>query len=123
MAAPGDRSIELGDGLSGVARAVWEQVGTGVPTLLEVDGLPAPEAADIDLPLVGLVEGLLDELFAAGFTLVRRRPAVTVTPTGDTIRRAPGDEPDDPLVAVLATRNQAVDDAAEAVARLAKQHA
>ena len=53
VAAPGDRGIELGDGLSDVARAVWEQVGTGVPTLLEVDGLPAPEAADIDLPLRG----------------------------------------------------------------------
>lgn len=121
VAAPGDRGIELGDGLSEVARAIWEQVGTGVPTLLEVDGLPAPEAADIDLPLVGVVEDLLDELFTAGFTLVGADLG-NGKPTGKTLRRSPGDDPDDPLVAVLATRNQAVDDAADAVARLAKNH-
>ena len=121
VAAPGDRGIELGDGLSDVARAVWEQVGTGVPTLLEVDGLPLPEAADIDLPLLGLVEDLLDELFTAGFTLVGADLG-DGDPTGDTIRRSPQGEPDDPLIAVLATRNQAVDDAADAVARLANRH-
>ena len=121
VAAPGDRGIELGDGLSDLARTVWEQVGSGVPTLLEVDGLPAPEAADIDLPLVGLVEDLLDELFTAGFTLVGADLG-DGEPTGVMTRQSPGDEPDGPLVAVLATRNQAVDDAAEAVARLAKRH-
>ena len=104
-----------------MARAVWEQVGTGVPTLLEVDGLPLPEAADIDLPLLGLVEDLLDELFTAGFTLVGADLG-DGDPTGDTIRRSPQGEPDDPLIAVLATRNQAVDDAADAVARLANRH-
>jgi hypothetical protein len=34
----------------------------------------------------------------------------------------PGDESDDPLVTVLATRNQAVDDATEAVERLKQKH-
>jgi hypothetical protein len=121
VAAPEDRRIELGDGLSETARAIWEQVGTGVPTLLEVDGLPDAEAADIDLPLVEFVEDLLDELFTAGFTLVGADLG-DGDPTGATIRVQPGDDPDDPLVAVLATRNQAVDDAADAVARLSKKH-
>ena len=33
---------------------------------------PDAEAADVDLPLVEFVESLLDELFAAGFTLSQR---------------------------------------------------
>ncbi|MFF4024054.1 MULTISPECIES: hypothetical protein [Nocardia] len=59
-----------------VAR-IWEQVGTGVPTLLEVAGLPDPEAADIDLPLMQAVELLAIDVDAirravkVGFRLVR----------------------------------------------------
>lgn len=121
VAGPGDRWIDLGDGLSELAQAVWTQVGTGVPTLLEVDGLAAPEAADVDLPLMTFVEGLLDELFTAGFTLVGKDLG-DGDPTGELIERGPGDEPDDPLVAVLATRNQAVDDATDAVVRLTERH-
>ncbi|GAB4007123.1 AAA family ATPase [Nocardioides ultimimeridianus] len=121
VAADGDRWLELGDGLSPAARTIWEQVGTGVPTLLEVDGLPDAEAADVDLPLMNFVEDLLDELFSAGFRLAERVLG-DGDPTGATIHRGPGDTTGDPLVAVLATRNQAVDDAAEAVTRLAKAH-
>ena len=40
VAAPGDRSL-VANGLPGTAAAVWTQVGTGVPTLLEIAGLPA----------------------------------------------------------------------------------
>jgi len=39
-----------------------------------------------------------------------------------TIRRSPGDDPDDPFVAVLAGCDQAVDDAADAVTRLSEKH-
>ena len=121
VAAPGDRWIEFGESLSDLAREVWSQVGTGVPTLLEVDGLDAPEAADVDLPLMTFVEDLLDELFTAGFTLVGKDLG-DGDPTGGEVRYSPGDEPEDPLVAVLATRNQAVDDATDAVDRLTEKH-
>jgi hypothetical protein len=119
VAAPGDRSLVTD--LGGVAGEIWRQVGSGVPTLLEVDGLPDPEAADIDLPLVEFVEDLLDQLFTAGFTLESAEYHDAV-PTGARLSLAPGANAGDPLVAVLATRNQAVDDAAEAVDRLRKTH-
>lgn len=121
VAAPGDRSITLG-GLKGIARDVWESVATGVPTLLEVDGLPPAEAADVDFPLVQFVEELLDQLFAAGFSLNAADYNGDGTPNGKTSVTEPGDEPTDPLVAVLATRNATVDDAADAVDRLRKRH-
>src|SRR5699024_7716460 len=121
VAAPGDRSVELG-GLSGTGNAVWESVATRIPTLLEVDGLPDAEAADVDLPLVEFVEGLLDELFTAGFTLSQQVYNADGTPSGKMNVDRPGSAPADPLVAVLATRNQAVDDAADAVARLSVKH-
>ncbi|MEV2226649.1 hypothetical protein AB0E01_43375 [Nocardia vinacea] len=121
VAAPGDREIELGK-LSGTGKAVWESVATGVPTLLEVDGLPDAEAADVDLPLIEFVESLLDELFAAGFKLSQKVYNDDGTPSGKTKVDRPGTCPDDPLVAILATRNQAVDDAADAVARLGAKH-
>ncbi|MEV7396713.1 AAA family ATPase [Aeromicrobium sp. NPDC092404] len=120
VAAPGDRLVELGE-LDGLAATVWAQVATGVPTLLEVDGLPDPEAADVDLPLVEFAEALLEDLFAAKFALVRARLDDTGTPTGEWDSTGPGDEPDDTLVTVLATRNQTVDDATDAVERLRKQ--
>lgn len=121
VAAPGDREL-VAPKLTGVAADVWKQVGTGVPTLLEVAGLPEPEAADVDLPLMGVVESLLDELFGAGFALKRACYADTGAPTGQTVTDEPGKGGGDPLVAILATRNQAVDDAAEVVDGLAKAH-
>lgn len=122
VAAPEDRRLVV-QGLSGVAADVWTQVGTGVPTLLEVDGLPDPEAADVDLPLMQYVESLLDELFAAGFALEQATYADgTGTPTGETVTTAPGAGSGDPLVAILATRNQAVDDATDVAERLRERH-
>ena len=121
VAAPGDRAIGLGN-LAGTAKAIWESVATGVPTLVEVDGLPDAEAADVDLPLVEFVESLLDDLFAAGFTLSQQIYNDDGTPSGKTAVDQPGSDPDNPLVAILATRNQAVDDAADAVERLTEKH-
>jgi hypothetical protein len=121
VAAPGDRAL-VADGLSGPAAAIWEQVGTGIPTLLEVDGLPDAEAADIDLPLLEVVESLLDELLSSGLALVRAEYDDAGSPTGATLIRGAGDEPGDPLIAVLATRNQAVDDAVDVVERLRAKH-
>lgn len=121
VAAPGDRKIRLGN-LSGTAKAVWESVATGIPTLLEVDGLPDAEAADVDLPLTEFVEALLDDLFEAGFTLSQKVYNEDGTPNGKTRVDRPGSDSTDPLIAILATRNQAVDDAADAVTRLSKKH-
>jgi hypothetical protein len=121
VAAPGDRAL-VADGLTGPAAAIWEQVGTGVPTLLEVEGLPDAEAADIDLPLIEVVESLLDELLSSGPALVRAEYDDAGSPTGATLIRGAGDAPGDPLVAVLATRNQAVDDAIDIVERLRAKH-
>ncbi|MGO2747515.1 MAG: AAA family ATPase [Microbacterium sp.] len=119
VAAPGDRAINLGSMDEGVA-SIWSQVGTGVPTLLEIAGLPQAEAADIDLPLMGFVEQLLDEFFAAETSLVSAvyDHDVPGRPAGSWQNvRARGDH-DDPLVTILATRNQSVDDAADVVERL-----
>jgi len=121
VAAPGDRAL-VADGLSGLAAAIWQQVGTGVPTLLEVVGLPDAEAADVDLPLLRVVESLLDELLSSGFTLEHAQYDDAGSPTGTTLTSRPGDDPGDPLVAVLATRNQAVDDATDVVERLRAKH-
>lgn len=43
VAAPGDRTFEFPT-LPEPAHSVWTSVATGVPTLLEVDGLPDPDA-------------------------------------------------------------------------------
>lgn len=120
VAGPGDRSLVTDIG--GTAGEVWRSVGSGVPTLLEVDGLPPAEAADVDLPLVEYVEALLDALFEAGFTLERAEYDDDANPTGRRIEARPRTHSGDPLVAVLATRNQAVDDAADAVERLREKH-
>nr|WP_206448725.1 AAA family ATPase [Agrococcus sp. KRD186] len=123
VAAPGDRSINIA-GMAEGAAEVWRQVGSGVPTLLEVDGLPEAEAADIDLPLMQFVEGLLDEFFAAGASLVSAEYEADVPgrPTGAWHTTAPGGEQSDPIVAILATRNQSVDDAIEVVERLQQKY-
>ncbi|WP_040686088.1 hypothetical protein [Nocardia vinacea] len=77
-----DRALVVGDGLSASVARVWQQVGTGVPTLLEVAGLPDPEAADIDLPLMQAVESRLDDLLSVGFSLEQAEYDGTGTPTG-----------------------------------------
>ncbi|MFI7190637.1 AAA family ATPase [Nocardia nova] len=119
VAAPGDRALVIGDGLRAPTARLWEQVGTGVPTLLEVDGLADPEAADVDLPLMRTVETLLDELLAVGFSLEQAEyDDDNGTPTGNTKTARPGGHNGDPLITILATRNQAVDDATDVVERL-----
>jgi hypothetical protein len=120
VAAPGDRAL-IAEGLTGPAADVWRAVGTGVPTLLEIAGLPAPEAADVDGPLLGEIEALLDALLGAGFALTRAEYDGTGTPTGRRLTTRPG-EGGDPLITVLATRNQAVDDATDMVDRLRAKH-
>lgn len=121
VAAEGDRKLNLGT-MSGPVTEIWQQVGSGVPTMLEVAGLPEPEAADIDLPLMEFVEALLDEFFSAGASLETAVYDDDGATTGETRTSMPGQDGRDPLVAILATRNQAVDDAAEVVARLQEKH-
>jgi len=120
VAGPGDRSVDV-EPLADVAAQVWAAVASGVPTLVEVEGLPEPEAPDVDTPLLGVVEEWLDELLGAGFTVRAARYSEKGTPDGvtDVELAKPGA---DPLVAVLATRNQAVDDATAMVARLIEKH-
>ena len=120
VAAPGDRSIELGP-MTGAAADVWAQVATGVPTLVEVAGLPDPDAPDIDPPLLAVVEKWLDQLLCAGFALHAQRYDDTGRPDGPTVVRSATPE-GDPLIALLATRNQAVDDAQDLVERLTAKY-
>lgn len=121
VAAPGDRSLRV-SGLAGVAGSIWAQVATGVPVMLEVYDLAEPEAPDVDLPLMEFVEELLDELFAAGFAIEHAMYDDAGSPTGEMATFKPGDQPADPLVVILATRNQAVDDATDSVERLRTKH-
>ena len=127
VAGPGDRIVSLG-AMAQPAADVWHQVATGEPTLLEVEGLPPADAADVDLPLLLAVEVLLDELLATGLVLRARRfdddatPASAATTDGEYRAIALCERTDDPLIAVLATRNQLVDDAAEMVERLRAKH-
>lgn len=121
VAERGDRTLNLRT-MNGSITEIWRQVGSGVPTLLEVDGLPKPEAADVDLPLMAFVEALLDEFFAAGVTFRTADYDDDGSPRGSHTVSEPGDNHGHPLVAILATRNQAVDDAAEVVERLHKKY-
>lgn len=121
VAALADRVLNLGT-MDGPITEIWRQVGTGVPTLLEVEGLPEPEAADIDGPLLEFVEALLDEFFSAGPSLETQLYDSDGTPGGSFAVAKPGGDHEDPLVAILATRNQAVDDAAEVVVRLQERY-
>jgi hypothetical protein len=118
IAAPDDRTIALPD-LASPFREIWEAVATGVPTLLEIAGLEDAEAPDIDQPLLEMLERLLEPLIAAGFSVSGRTYADDGTPTGTTTQ-ALADQGDntDPLIVLLATRNQAVDDATELAERL-----
>lgn len=116
VAGPGDRSIDLG-GLDAVPAAVWQQVATGIPTLVEVAGLEEPDAPDIDPPLLEVAEDWLAALLEAGFVLHAKHYDDAGLPAGDVV--VTSDKPaSDPLIAVLATRNQAVDDAQAMVDRL-----
>lgn len=119
VAAPGDRSVEL-PALTGSAADVWGAVATGSPTLLEVGGLDDPEAADIDQPLLAVVEDLLRSLLAGGFGFTEREYDDTGAP-GPVVTMSSADPTGDPLIVILATRNQAVDDAAEMVERLTEE--
>lgn len=121
VAAPGDRTITFG-AMPSTSAEVWQQVATGTPVLLEVAGLPPAEAADVDLPLMEIVRELLDDLFAAGFALHRVEYDDTGSPTGSQMTQAPGDDAPDPLITILATRNQAVDDASDTVEELTEKH-
>ena len=127
VAGPGDRQIDLG-AMEQPAAGVWHQVATGEPTLLEIDGLPPADAADVDLPLLEAVEALLDELLRERIRLRSRRfdddanPLDVWTPDEEFTTVEQGEASPDPLIAVLATRNQLVDDAAEMVERLRAKH-
>lgn len=120
VAAPGDRKIAVKE-LRGDVAHVWGQVASGRPTLIEVAGLPEPEAPDIDLPLLRVVEEWLDQLFSKGFSL-RRRTYDSAGKPKDWLNATPSKPGTDPLVVVLATRNQAVDDATDMVDRLRTRH-
>lgn len=120
VAAPDDRSMTL-PALTGKTAAVWESVASGMPTLLEVDGLEDAEAPDVDVPLLGMVERLLDPLLKGGFVIHDRRFDGTGNPQDH--QNVKSLEPKgDPLIVLLATRNQAVDDATEVVERLTVKH-
>lgn len=119
--APGDRHVTLDTDVA--SAPLWRQVGSGTPTLVEVTGLPDSEAPDVDLPLTDQLEAWLDDLFTAGFTVQSTCYADDGSPTGEIDLRRPATSDDgDPLVVVLATRNQAVDDATAMVERLRDKH-
>lgn len=119
VAGPDDRRIDVPD-LAGVAGEVWRAVAGGEPVLLEVEGLPDPEAADIDPPLLGVLEDLLRPLLAEGFTTSEQRYDDAGDPFEE--HHVSSSEPTgDPLIVVLATRNQAVDDATAMVERLTEE--
>ena len=121
VAAPGDRSFDL-PAMTGPAADVWAAVASGNPTLLEVGGLADAEAADIDQPLLDVVEELLAPLLEQGFGVVERLYDDQGSPV-ESNRVHSADPHGDPLIVVLATRNQAVDDATEMVERLVERFA
>jgi hypothetical protein len=118
--APGDRSIDLPTMSTG-ATSVWNAVASGAPTLLEVEGLEDPEAADIDQPLLSVVEGLLEELLADGFACHDVLFDESGNPSGKVTVTSAEEQAGDPLIVVLATRNQAVNDAEDMCDRLTEK--
>ncbi|MBG0568173.1 hypothetical protein [Actinoplanes aureus] len=120
VAGPGDRALDLPP-LTGVAGSVWAAVAGGAPTLLEVGGLPDPEAPDIDLPLLGVLEELLDPLLKNGFRTYARSYDGQGRPEGEVVVDSANPQ-GDPLIVILATRNQAVDDANDLVERLTERY-
>lgn len=121
VTGPGDRALEV-TGLTGDAQALWEQVGSGQPTLLEVEGLPDAEAPDIDEPLLSVLESHLDTLISSGLTIRGMSYDAHGNPQESTSVPALERQSDDPVIAVLATRNAAVDDAFAMVERLTERH-
>jgi hypothetical protein len=121
VAAVGDRTVTLGE-MAELPGEIWGQVASGVPTLLEVEGLPEPTDPDVDIELIRVVEQLLDNLFDAGFELRAREFDDAGAPTSRETVAKPGDNPGDPLITILATRNQAVDDATDVVNRLRQKY-
>ena len=106
--------------MSGLAAQVWAQVASGAPTLVEVSDLPDAEAPDVDEPLLGVLEELLAQMLEAGFRARQTIYDGHGSPAGERVLSF-ADPGSDPLIAVLATRNQAVDDAAEMVERLVER--
>lgn len=121
VSGPGDRELSA-EGVTGESEDLWSQVGTGQPTLLEVGGLPAAEAPDVDQPLLSLLEGHLDALIASRLTITSTKYDAHGSPGNLTSVVALDREGDDPVIAVLATRNAAVDDAQDMVDRLIARH-
>lgn len=122
VAAEGDRWVDFENEMSEFAKSIWTQVASGIPTILEVGGLDVADAPDIDLPLMRFAESLISELFEAGFTLNSAENDDQGSLTGGVRTRSVGQVNPDPLLAILATRNQAVDDATDAVERIAMRY-
>lgn len=120
VAAPGDRRIEL-DPPDDAVGELWTQVASGEPTVVEVAGLAEPDAPDVDPPLLAEVERWLDALFTMGFRLYDKEYDDLGLPCGDRVTSS-SDPQGQTLVAILATRNQAVDDALDMVERLSDAH-
>ena len=120
VAGPDDRRLDV-SAVTGTSSAVWSQVATGAPTLVEVAGLTESEAPDVDVPLLAVVESWLDELIGAGFVVHEQRYDGAGDPD-EAIEYSLASAGDRTLIAVLATRNQAVDDAQEMVDRLVERH-
>lgn len=121
VAGPGDRALTV-DGVSGASGVLWQQVGTGQPTLLEVDGLPDAEAPDIDQPLLSVLEEHLDALIESELMITTTTYDAHGAPGSSTATLASDHQSDDPVIAVLATRNAAVEDAQDMVDRLVARH-
>lgn len=88
---------------------------------MEVAGLDDPDAPDIDPPLLDIVEQWLDALLTTGFTLHEKQYDNAGRPIGDVTVHST-DPCGRTLIALLATRSQAVDDAQALVERLTAKH-
>ena len=119
VAAPGDRSVDLG-GLTSSSAPIWSTVAAGTPTLLEVEGLDDPEAPDVDPPLLEVVESWIDDLVAS--EPVFRRAVYSSDGEPCDVEEFGFRNPSGTVLAVLATRNQAVEDAEAMVDRLRELH-
>lgn len=120
VAAPGDRRLAVSQVDEGFAELV-DLLSTCTPVLLEVDGLPDAEAADVDLPLTRFAERIVESLVTADVHLEHTDYADDGSLTQSTSSRGLRDG-GDAVLSVLATRNQTVDDAADAVERIRDQH-
>lgn len=116
VAGPGDRSLQFDSRTSGL-NELLALMSRGFPVMLEVDGLPPAEAADVDLPLTRFAEHVAAELVERNVQLLSVPYGDDGTPSGGPTARGVHDG-GDPVLAILATRNQTVDDAAEAVDRV-----